>query len=224
MLKMTRKTKSEPLLPTRVFLMRHGVVTLEHRNRFNGSTDSPLDAEGEAQFRRLADYLAPVTLTALYASPLMRSRCSAENLGQAFGLEPKVVPDLREMCFGLLEGLSFGEVNERYPEELKKFFNDPGGYRVSRAETMTEVQDRAWSALERIVAAHPDQSVAVVAHGAVNRTIMTRVLDTPLQAAFNLDQDYACLNVLDFYPDRVVLKGLNLMPGPCWSDQNVNQA
>ena len=109
-------------MPTRVFLMRHGVVAPAHRNRFNGSTDSPLDAEGEAQFRRLAEYLASVTLTALYASPLIRSRRSAENLGQSFGLEPKVVPDLREMCFGLLEGLSFGEVNERYPEEIKSFF------------------------------------------------------------------------------------------------------
>lgn len=220
---MTRRTQPEPPLPTRVFLMRHGVVTLEHRNRFNGSTDSPLEAEGEAQFRRLADYLAPVTLTALYSSPLMRTRCSAENLGQAFGLEPKIVPDLREMSFGLLEGLSFGEVNERYPEELKSFFNDPGGYRVSHAETMAEVQDRAWSALKKIVAAHPDQSVAVVAHGAVNRTILTRVLDVPLQFAFNMSQEYGCLNVLDFYPDRVILKGLNIKPEPQWSEHAFDQ-
>jgi broad specificity phosphatase PhoE len=88
---------------------------------------------------------------------------------------------------------------------------------------MTEVQARAWPALKGIVAAHPGQALAVVAHGAVNRVILARILNVPLQSVLYLEQDYGCLNVLNFQPDRIAIKGLNLRPGPYWTDQKFDQ-
>ncbi|MBW1712574.1 MAG: histidine phosphatase family protein, partial [Deltaproteobacteria bacterium] len=97
---------------TRVFLIRHGVVVPEARNRFNGSTEAALDPEGERQIKRLADYLQSAPPQALYTSPLERCLASAQVLAQAFSLEVRVEPDLKEMDFGQLDGLSFSQVRE----------------------------------------------------------------------------------------------------------------
>lgn len=201
--------------PCRIFLIRHGVVAPEARNRFNGITEAPLDPdEGPRQLGRVADYLTSAALAALYASPLQRTRASARVLADRFNLTITTVPDLHEMGFGVLEGLNFTEVGERYPEEMKAWFNDLAHNRIPEAETMTEVQNRAWPALEKIAANHPGQNVAVVAHGAVNRLILARALEMDIQRVLSLSQDYAGLNVLDFFPDQVVIKGINLQPGP----------
>ena len=200
---------------TRIFLIRHGVVAPESRDRFNGRTEAPLDPEGEAQLGRVADYLSAEPPTAIYSSPLQRCRSSAAVLGRAFGLPVKIEPDLREMDFGELDGLNFTEVRQLFPDESKAWYRDLAGYRLPGAETMSEVQERAWTALQGVVADHPGTTVAVQAHGAVNRLLLARILDLSIGQIMNLAQDYGCLNILDVWNDRIIVKGLNFQPGPC---------
>jgi len=200
---------------TRILLIRHGVVAPEARDRFNGRTEAPLDPEGQAQLHRVADYLSADPPTAIYSSPLQRCRDSAAVLGRAFGLEVRIEPDLREMDFGELDGLNYAEAHQRFPGESRAWYHDLAGYRLPGAETMSEVQERAWAALEAVVAGHPGTTVAVQAHGAVNRLILARVLDLAIDQILTLAQDYGCLNILDFWTDRVIIKGLNFQPGPC---------
>ncbi len=198
---------------TRVFLFRHGLVAPEDRNRFNGVTEARLDPLGAAQMARGAAFLSSAPPRALYSSPLRRCLESAAVLEEFFELEAEVVDDLQEMNFGLFEGLTFHEIRARHAEDLTAFYNNLAEHRVPEAETMREVQERAWRALRSIVAANPDDTVAVVAHGAVNRLILAKTLQVNIQAILHLAQDYGCLNVLDFWPDRVVVKGLNIIPG-----------
>ncbi len=195
---------------TRVYLIRHGVVAPESRDRFNGRTEAALDPEGLAQIGRVADYLKSSPPGLIYSSPLQRCRDSASVLGRAYGVEIKVEEGFREMDFGELDGLHFSEVGERFRKETEAWYADLAEYRLPGAETMGEVQERAWSALERIVEEHRGREVAVQAHGAVNRLLLSRVMGLPIQRLMNLAQDYACLNILEFWPERVVVKGLNL--------------
>ncbi len=215
---------AETIPPTRIFLIRHGVVAPESRNRFNGATDAPLDpVEGPAQIERVADYLAESSPVRLYSSPLARCLASARILGDKFDLEAIVEDDLREMHFGRLEGMSFQEVRKTYPQEMAAWFADLAAYRIDGGETMADVQDRAWPAIERIVEANSGRAAAVVAHGAVNRLILAKALGIEIQRVLNLSQDYGCLNVLDFFPDNVVIKGVNIQPGPRFPGEPLDQ-
>ena len=195
---------------TRIYLIRHGVVAEENRDRFNGRTEAALDPEGFDQIGRVAGYLKSSPPQRIYSSPLKRCRDSASVIGEAYGLEVRIEESLREMDFGALDGLHFAEVRERFPKEAEAWYSDLADYRLPRAETMSEVQQRAWAALETIVEGHRGEAVAVQAHGGVNRLILARVLGLPIERIMNLAQDYACLNILDFWPDRTVVKGLNL--------------
>lgn len=213
---------SEMPKPTRIFLLRHGVVAPEARDHFNGLTDAPLDhQEGIAQIARVADYLTGVELDALYSSPLTRCQDTAGVLADKFSLTNQVVADLHEMNFGVLEGLNFGQVRESYPEQMAAWFQDLANFRIEGAETMAEVQERAWTALTGLTQDNPAANVAVAAHGAVNRLLIARALGMDIQYVLKLAQDYGCLNVLDFFPDgEVVVKGINIRPGEVWPPEN----
>ena len=203
---------------TRIYLLRHGLVAPEERKKFNGVTDAALDPEGLEQHRRAGEYLSQAGLAALYCSPLSRCRDSAGALGRVVGLRATVVEGIREMNFGVMEGLGFSEVRAKYPEQSKAFYDDLADYRVEGGETMAEVQDRACRALDGIAAAHPRAQAAVVAHGAVNRLILARALNLDIQNVMNLSQDYGCINIIDYYPDRTVVKAVNILPGQIMPD------
>src|SRR5438270_10427697 len=101
----------------RLLALRHGETAWSRERRFAGSKDIPLTAEGRRQCAALAQALAGSGAAAVYASPLVRARESAEPLAAAQGLPLGFEPDFREMCFGDWEGLTRDEVSRRFPDD-----------------------------------------------------------------------------------------------------------
>jgi alpha-ribazole phosphatase/probable phosphoglycerate mutase len=197
------------LRPTRLYLVRHGQVADGHAHRYHGNNDIGLSQQGVRQLEKLADQLKSVPLAAVYASDLTRSREGAEILCQGRNLTLEAIPEFREIHFGVWEGLTFGEITERYPEELRARFNDLAAYRIPGGESLMDVRDRVLPKLEEILARHEGQSLALVAHAGVNRVILTDALDLPLTSLFRIDQNYGCLNIIDYLPDFTVVRLLN---------------
>lgn len=198
---------------TWVYLVRHGSVVGAETRRFIGDLDVPLSPGGQAEMERLAARLAAVSLVGVYASDLVRSRQSAEILARPHGLSPRIVPALREMAMGRWEGLTADEISARDPEAFEAWmariveFPFPGG------ESVADLRGRAWPAFEKIVASHPGERVAIVAHGGTNRVILCGALGLPLDRLLVFGQDYAALSLLEWRNDRFVLHLLN-QPSP----------
>ncbi len=156
-------------MPTRLILVRHGQTLHNVAGKVAGWTDSPLSDVGVAQAERLAVYLAArYRLDAVVSSPLQRARRTAEAIGRRAGLGPTDREDLKELNFGELENLTEAEISARHPGiwAASQVLDDhtfawPGG--ESRAGFYLRVR----RAFQEIVAAHPDQTVAVVSHGGV---------------------------------------------------------
>src|SRR5262245_54561599 len=100
----------------RLFALRHGETVWTRERRFSGSRDLPLTPQGERQAHALAEALAGERVAAIYASPLERTRGTAEIIARAQRLSVIVEPGLREMAFGDWEGLTRDEVEARWPE------------------------------------------------------------------------------------------------------------
>jgi alpha-ribazole phosphatase len=194
---------------TRLYLVRHGQVADGHAHRYHGNNDIGLSPEGERQLTQLARQLQAVPFAAVYASNLRRSRDGAVRLCQERELEPQVIPEFREIHFGVWEGLTFSEIAERHPEELASRFQDLANFRSPGGESLVDVGDRVLPRLKEVVAAHPGQSLALVAHAGVNRVILCDALSLPLQHLFRLDQNYGCLNIIDYFPDFTVVRLMN---------------
>lgn len=184
---------------TRIFLLRHGSV--EDPGRFYGATDAPLSAQGRAQAAAAAQALASRPLGAVYCSTLARSREMARLIAQPHGLEPQALAALKELDFGDWERLEFGQASQMYPEQARAMWADPAGFVFPGGESLAQLAARVLPALERIVALNQGAEAAVVAHGGVNRAILAQALGLELGLIFSLAQDYAAVNVLEYYGD-----------------------
>lgn len=189
-----------------MYLMRHGEITQSLPRRFVGQSDLPLTDRGRKQMRQVAEYLAGRGVLRLLCSPLSRCVESAGIVGGALGLEPEVVPDLREIGLGAWEGLTVEEVRNRFPGDYEARGHDLAGFRPAGGESFADLERRAWAAFE--AAADSNSPQAIVAHGGVNRVLLCRILGMPLENLFRLGQDYACVNFLhsnkgEYWVDRV---------------------
>ena len=197
------------LNPTRLYLVRHGQVADGHTQRYHGNNDIGLSPLGIRQLEDVAAQLLEVELAGVYASDLSRAGEGARILCRGRGLEPQAVPEFREIHFGVWEGLSFTEIGERYPQELQARFQDLANYRIPGGESLTDLSLRVLPRLQEILERHLGQVLALVAHAGVNRVILSDALGLPLNNLFRIDQNYGCLNLIDYFPDFTVVRLLN---------------
>lgn len=186
---------------TRLFLIRHGQVEGFETRRYNGQGNVPLTAFGRQQLETVAKRLAGVPLDAVWSSDLDRSRYGAEQLARPRGLQVIFSESLRELHAGDWEGLAWEELQSLYPTEWQSRLADIVNYRIPGGESFLDAASRVRGVLARLLAAHPGQNVALVAHGGVNRIILLDALGAPLDQVFCLEQDYACINVIDYFAD-----------------------
>jgi broad specificity phosphatase PhoE len=193
--------------PARLVLVRHARPA-DAGLRVFGSLDVQLGPDGIAQAERLIERLADETVTALYSSPLVRARDTARPLARELGLEPVIVPALREIDFGALEGLTPPELEERYPEYLP-WTDDPAGIAFPGGESVAEVQRRALAATREIIAAHPGETAVVVSHGVTLRIVLADALHMPLSALFRLELSHCGISIVDWFGDRALVHTVN---------------
>ncbi len=195
---------------TRLYLIRHGQVVNHHEYRYNGHFDIDITPTGVEQMRRVSELLSIEPIKAVYSSDLQRAVKGARIIGKALGLEPVMVHDLRELNLGRWEGLTREEAIARYPEEADFSFKDLATSKVKEGESLVELRARVVPALSNLLDRHRHESVCIVAHGGVNRVVLSEAMGLPLEKFFSIEQDYGCLNVIDYLDDGLkVVKLLN---------------
>ena len=142
-----------------VVLVRHGETLWNRERRFLGVTDLELDDHGRKQARTLGDWLQN-RLDRVYCSPLRRAHETA------LCRDATPIPDRAwmEMHQGELEGLSREQAVERFPTLVASWLQNPVEISAPGGETLRACRDRAWAALERLVAVHPTGIIGVVSH------------------------------------------------------------
>ena len=178
--------------------------------RYNGQADVALTDYGVEQYYRLKERLADTKISACYTSDLTRCTAGAAIICQAFGTEPVVQRELRELNIGAWEGLTWEEIRLSYPEGWQARLDDLVNYRVPQGESLRDVEARVMPVINEVVARHRGQEVLVVGHGGVNRVVLLNAIGAPLTGLFNIEQNYGCYNIIDYYADdRATVKLLN---------------
>jgi probable phosphoglycerate mutase len=186
-------------MTTRLYLIRHGQTAHSAADRFSGASDVDLAEEGQRQATCLAQRLAGEPITAFYCSPLRRAIETAGLIAHPHGLTPTPVAGLREIDYGLWEGLPREEVLAQFGDEYAAWEGDPLTLAPRDGETGLAVLARMLPALRDIARHHAGQRVAVVAHKSANRLALCGLLGLdPRTYRDRLDQSPACLNIVDF--------------------------
>jgi broad specificity phosphatase PhoE len=149
---------------TTILLARHGETDWNRDNRFQGHADPPLNTAGREQARALADALSGEPLAAVYTSPLRRAAETAEIVAAPHGLRVGPVDGLREVDVGSWEGLTRAELEERQPEQFRRWLvKREQGW--EDGETYEEMGRRVLPALLGLVERHPGERILAVTHG-----------------------------------------------------------
>ena len=182
----------------RILLARHGETPWNAEGRYQGQEDIPLSPVGLAQAQALGERLREVPITRAVASPLQRARHTAElALGQR-ELPLTLDPGLMEIAHGTWEGLLASEIGERDGELLRAWRDSPHEVLMPEGESLQHVFDRAWPALARASEGlGADDILLVVAHDAVNRVLLCRILGIPLARLWGFRQAPTTLNLLE---------------------------
>ncbi len=153
-----------------LILVRHGETEWNRVGRCQGFSDTELNNNGREQIRELAKSLMNESISAVYSSDLIRALDTANAIAHHHNLTVEVDPDLRELNQGDFEGLTFVEIREKYSPLLNKWVESPEVVKLPGGESLKELQERAWRAIERIYIKHQNQTVVAVSH---NLTIIT---------------------------------------------------
>lgn len=222
---------------TTLYLIRHGETEGSETKRYKGSIDVPLSENGIRQIEQAAAFVAQqirssfysrqlsylrdihanVTddqgetgeMKAVYTSDLSRAVKSGEIIAAPHRIIPKALPDLRERNFGIWEGMSFSEIRDQYPVEFNAWADNPLKYSPVGGESTLDMSHRVIAALERIISSHDNQVIAIVAHGGVNRIILCHIMGVPFENIFRIEQDFAAVNVIEYWDKYPVVKLLN---------------
>src|SRR5262245_31641232 len=159
-----------------LYIVRHGTTDWNQSGRIQGHTDIPLNEVGRAQAHLAGRRLAPLEVTALYSSDLLRAYETAQIIGQCIGLGVVQKPGLREMNFGVWQGLSSLEIQEHDPEVYAARRANPYDVAPAGAETWRQFYDRAVQAVQEILTTAQAQRLIVVTHGGVCTAVGLRAL------------------------------------------------
>jgi alpha-ribazole phosphatase len=191
-----------------LMLVRHGETEWNAQRRYQGQSDVPLSELGVRQAKLVAERLAGHEIDAVYASDLKRARETAQIIVKKNGLNVSSEPRLRELKFGILEGLTFDEAQIQYPEMIAAWLSDfhqtPQG-----GETIEAFHERLVSLLDDLRREHDEQTVLLVAHGGPLSEILRIVLELSPEKRWYLELENASLSEVLISEDFVSLKRLN---------------
>src|SRR5947199_9207237 len=149
---------------TRILLIRHGQSQGNAEQRFGGHTATPLSELGRRQAEATARALADEGVTAIYTSDLLRAVETAEPLARTTGLEIIKTSAFRERSVGHMEGLTFEEAAEKYPDEYAALVRRDFDHVLLGGESYRQLLERAAHALDAAINEHRGGCLAVFTH------------------------------------------------------------
>lgn len=173
-----------------IWLMRHGVLPPNPERRFVGQRDIPLAEAGRGQALAWRHRLADIPFTAIVSSDLSRCVETAHRVRGERGIPHVLEPAFREISLGNWEGLTRGDVEERFPGAYEERGRHLDVFRPEGGESFADLEMRVLPAFEAW-AAFP-RPLLIVAHGGVNRVILARIMAVPLRDVMDIPQPYGC--------------------------------
>lgn len=187
--------------PTRLILVRHGETEEAARGRCVGRLDVGLSERGRLQADALARRLQAAGLAAVYASTSRRALDTARPTAEACGLALQPMEELCEVSFGALEGLTFEEVEPRFPEAWRDWMESPATVRFPGGESLSDVQARVRRARDSLRERHAGETVAAFSHGGPIRALLGDALGLRDRSLFGLPVPLGSAAVLEWSPE-----------------------
>ncbi len=194
---------------TRLLVVRHGDTEFNSAQRFQGYSDIELSGAGYKQAERLRDRLAAERIDTIYSSDLRRALATAEVISSRHQTGITTCPELREINYGRLEGLTFEEIGRLYPEVADWCVNWSPQLEFPGGESFGELKERVSAFLSRLRNQALEKTILIVAHGGPLRLLLCFLLEIDPWHWRQFQLNLASLSIVETYPEIAVISLLN---------------
>lgn len=185
-------------MSVKIILVRHGQTEWNRVERFRGRYDIPLNQTGLDQATRTGMKISKKWKpTAIYSSPMGRALETAKKIGEFCDLPVVPCDGLNDIDYGEWQGLTPEDVNKRWPDLLKVWYEIPEMAYIPEGESLTQVKERAMSTIRELCEKHPDSTIVLVSHTVVNRMILLSILGAGKDHFWRIHQDPCAINVFE---------------------------
>ncbi len=190
---------------TKLVLIRHGVTDWNKEKRYCGLKDAVLSSEGRSQAVVLGNKLKFINFDKIYTSDRKRA---IQTAGIIFkDIRTTKVRNLKEMNFGVFEGLRYKDIIQKYPGIYKKWLRDPFKNNIPKAENLNSFKKRVNNCLKRIVSCNRGKTVAIVCHGGTISIFITSILK--IRDFWRYIPKSASISIVEFRNNKPELKLFN---------------
>jgi len=194
---------------THILLMRHGETQWNKSERFRGTYDIPLNENGQAQAKILAQALRDKNITMACTSPLSRAVETAQISLADRDIEILANDKLTDIDYGDWTGLTKSEVMQRWPEEYDVWSTRPALAEIPGGESLSKLFDRSCTFMDEISKRYKGHTVAIIAHRVINKLLILGAMGRSLNKFSSIIQDNCCINELEFTEGGYIIRALN---------------
>jgi phosphoserine phosphatase len=195
---------------TKILLTRHGHVEGIHPERFRGREPLELTARGKSEAAAIAKRIAgawrPVKI---YTSPMARCIATGAAIAKACGITAEICENLNDIDYGRWQFKPLADAEKDDPALFAAWFATPHLVRFPSGESLQDLAARCANALRFVLSRHRDETIVLVGHDSVNRTLLLQLLELPLSAYWRLAQTPCCLNEIDVGGEKTCVVRLN---------------
>lgn len=185
---------------TRLLLVRHGETEYNNTHRFAGQVNISMNEKGLRQIELLRYRLTEEKIDAVYSSDLQRARITAETIIAGRNLKVTECPELREISYGDIEGMTYWDIKQKYPVLADQIHTSDMAMAFPGGESFPEFIRRVESFKGKLAGHGEKETVLIAAHGGPLRTLMLSLLGMNQECWWQLRIDNASLSIIETYP------------------------
>lgn len=194
---------------TTIYLLRHGETDWNKNSIFQGHTDIELNENGISNAKKVADNLAEINIDQIYSSDLKRAVKTASFTAADKKLFVNKDQRIREISFGVWEGLKYKEIKDKYSQKLSQWQKNPEEIAPAKGENMLDFKLRVDNFFKEILNNHQGEKILVVTHGGVIKLFLTIIFSMELKKFWQFQIDNNSLTKIKFYDADPILSKLN---------------
>jgi len=189
----------------RIYLVRHGQTSWNEAKIFRGRADIGLSEQGRAEAECAASALGDAPLSGIYASPLSRTRETAEKIAAHHNADVAADPAFLDIDYGEWTGRPDAEVRESFPDLYEQWETSPQLVQFPGGESLDRVRLRAVARLNELARLHWDGTIAVVTHRVVLKVLLCEIKGLDNSRFWDVPVNPAAICVVETDGDSIAL-------------------
>lgn len=190
----------------KVYLVRHGETQGNIEGAFYGVTETPLSPRGKVQGQEAKEKLSAISFDHVLVSPLSRAVDTARLAGFE---DVSLLEGLKEMDFGIFEGLTFDAIKSQYPKEVDRWTARKHDYVFPEGESLKTFYDRVIGVYQEILATYEGERILIVAHSGVLRAIFAHEISENFDHYWKYKVDNASVSIIAYEDNFTLLEKFN---------------